>query len=132
MSDKSIHIKHYEQWTRKEFESLPELDRWDDVNGYWGDVDCFILIPTCHYHDSGYRIMDVVVIKGDKPIGRYADMTDSIQLKCDSNAPTSWNMDCLPVSGLIRFWSSNRNSKIVSPFSSFMIESADKDIIMGF
>lgn len=127
MTDKSIHRKSYEQWTRKEFEALPELDRWDETNGYWGEVDCFVLIPTAHYHDSGFRIMDVVVIKDNKPIGRYADMSDHIQLNCDRNNPHSWNMDCLPVSGLVRFWSYNRNSRIASPYSSFVIESLEKD-----
>ncbi len=116
------HTKHYEIWTRKEFEALPELDKWDEVNGYYGEIDAFVLIPTRKRHESGYRIIDIVIIKDEKPIGRYADTTDSFQLKNYNNNPYAWHMDCLPTSGLIRVWASCRTSKIISPFSSFVIQ----------
>lgn len=118
------HTKHYTNWTRKEFEALPELDKRDEVNGYYGEIDCFVLIPTRGYHESGYRIMDIVIIKDDKPIGRYADTTDSFQLKNCGNSPYAWHMDCLPNSGLIRVWASCHTSKILSPYSSFVIQSS--------
>lgn len=120
------HIKHYENWSRKEFEALPELDKWGDKNGYYGEIDCFVLIPTRKYHDSGFRIMDIVIVKDDKPIGRYADTTDSFQLYCHNNHPYKWCMDCLPKSGFIRVWAASHTSKILSPFSIFKIQSSNE------
>jgi len=118
------HTKHYEKWSRKEFEALPELDKWDEVNGYYGEIDCFVLIPTRKYHDSGFRIMDIVIVKDEKPIGRYADTSDSFQLVYRENPPYKWCMDCLSQSGLIRLWASEHTCKILSPFSTFEIQSS--------
>ncbi len=114
--------KHYTQWSRKDFESLPELDRSDF--DYTQDIREFVILPTRKRHDSGYRIMDIIpIVKGDTPLGRFAGMTDSIQL---GSAPyrqfAEWKMDCLNPSGLIRFWSiQGTESRIKYPYSTFEI-----------
>lgn len=94
-------MKLYENWTRKEFKVLPRIDisKFDYYNT---KVDAFVIIPTKKRHDSGFRIMDIVPVVNNDPLGRFADMTDSIQLG-DLVENGHWGMDCLPVSGLIRF-----------------------------
>lgn len=123
MSD--THTKSYEDWTRKEFEALPKIkiSEYD----YTTKIDAFVIIPTRKKHDSGFRIMDIVIVIDHKPIGRFTDMTDSIQLGNylkDSNV--LWAMDCLPTSGLIRFWAKYEDCFIISPYSTFEIQSENQ------
>ena len=121
----TTHIKSYEQWTRKEFEALPELNRADF--DYSQEIREFVILPTRKRHDSGYRIMDIVVVVMKDgfsiPIGRFADVTDSIQLGNQCRGTIGeWRMDCLPISGLMRFWCiKGTESRISSPYSTFEI-----------
>lgn len=116
------HAKSYENWTRKEFEALPKLDisEFD----YTAKIDAFVIIPTRKKHDSGFRIMNIAPIINRKPIGRFADMTDSIQLgNYHKDTNVLWAMDCLPASGLIRYWAKYQDCFVISPYSTFEIHS---------
>ena len=42
--------KNYIKWTKKEFESLPSPPSFQNEIG---EVDCLVIIPTRHTHDSG-------------------------------------------------------------------------------
>lgn len=115
------HAKHYEMWTRKEFEALPELGRWKGETESPTEVDCLIIMPTRKLHDSGYRIIDIVVIKDEEPIGKFSNMTDVLQIVRSNETPRTWSMDWLRVSGLMRIWAAGYDCQIISPFSAFEI-----------
>ena len=71
-------------------------------------------------HDSGYRCMDFIAIKDNVAFCRLSGCSDVIHLdgiggygkdwykkyeKVPSRVPVhSWNIDCLPTSGLLRIW----------------------------
>lgn len=119
---KEKHSKHYEQWTRKEFEALPIFAKFaDEPNPYEErEVDCFVVLPTEKFHDSGFRLIDVVVIKGDKPIGRFIECADGVHLIC--NNARKWGLDWLPVSGLMRIWNCDGNCEVTAIVSTFGIK----------
>jgi hypothetical protein len=84
---------------------LARLQRWGDRR--W-------------LHDSGFRFMDFVACQGEEPVFRLSGCSDVIHLdgiggfgprwverygRCpETIPPSSWNMDCLPTSGLLRLW----------------------------
>ena len=119
---KEKHSKYYTQWTREEFEALPIYGNFvGDPNSYEEkEVDCFVVLPTEKFHDSGYRLIDVVVIKGDKPIGRFVDCADGVNLICEN--ARKWGLDWLPVSGLMRIWNCGGNCEVELPWSTFTIK----------
>lgn len=117
---KEKHSKSYEYWTREEFEALPNLGRFKGEPEYPPVADCFIIMPTENMHESGYRIVDIVVIKDEKPIGKFSGMTDHFYISTEDTT-RHWSMDWLPVSGFMRIWASGYDLKIVSPFSTFEI-----------
>lgn len=105
MNEKSVEL-----WTRKEFEALP-LREWNE------EIICnsFVILPTRRMHDSGFRCMDFVAIRGNKPICRCSGYSDVIHLggiggynslynKPYAKNPefVGWSIDCLKVSGLLR------------------------------
>jgi hypothetical protein len=112
--------KHYTEWTRKEFESLPRPKSY--TNQEIGEVDCLIILPCRHRHDSGYRCMEFVTIQNNIPTYIVSGCSDVIHLggigglniyKNDklANKRTSiidWSIDCLPTSGLLRLFCSKR------------------------
>jgi hypothetical protein len=111
MTEKSV-----DYWTRKEFEALP-CRRWnEDI----GSFDSLVILPQRTKHDSGFRCMDFVAVKDNKPFIRLAGCSDVIHLDGIGGyglnwfekygtvpvtiPPVSWNVDCLPTSGLLRIF----------------------------
>lgn len=103
--------------TKQEFISLPHR-KWDE------EVLCdsIIIIPGSgkknELHDSGYRCMDFVAVKKGKPTCLLSGCSDVIHINGIGGfgawevgtgfpkqiAPISWNIDCLPKSGLMRLF----------------------------
>lgn len=92
------------EMTRKEFEDLP-LRKWDEIiicNG-------IIILPgkAKDLHDSGYRCMDFVAVQEGKPTCRLSGSSDVIHIEGIGGFrrlqhSSSWLIDCLPKSGLLR------------------------------
>jgi len=73
-----------------------------------------------HMHDSGYRCMDFVAVKGRKPICLLSGCSDVIHIDGiggygkdwleeygkvpNKILPSGWSIDCLATSGLLRMW----------------------------
>ncbi|MBQ2375690.1 MAG: hypothetical protein II298_03345 [Bacteroidales bacterium] len=131
--------KHYNEWTRKEFEALPKPNCF--TNQEIGEVDCLIILPQKHRHDSGYRCMSFVTIQNNKPtyiisgcsdvihlggIGgfniRYitSNLTYQERIKEKKTPAVSWSIDCLPTSGLLRLFCDKR-MYVGASLSSFEI-----------
>ena len=119
--------------TRKEFESLPLKDRWDEY------IECnsLIILPTRRKHDSGFRCMDFIAVKDNTPICRLSGCSDVIHLdgiggygfnwaKKYSSVPSlippsGWSIDCLSTSGLLRIWPNSGKMITGASLSSFEI-----------
>jgi len=109
-------VKSFEYWSRKEFEVLPER-KWDEEIG---EFDSMIILPTKHIHDSGFRCMDFVAVKGKEPFCRLSGCSDVIHIdgiggygEWKGNVPTvtppkGWSIDCLKKSGLLRLFSDGK------------------------
>lgn len=113
--------KHFTQWTRKEFETLPRPNSF--VNDI-GEVDSLVILPTRYRHDSGYRCMEFATIQGSKPTYIISGCSDVIHLGGTSGCDVygfdcktfsqrvkerkvpivCWRIDCLPVSGLLHLF----------------------------
>jgi hypothetical protein len=123
--------------TRKDFESLGHR-KWDET------VTCesIVILPTRHMHDSGYRCMDFVAIKGNEALCLLSGCSDVIHVdgiggfghdwlnnygRVPISIPISgWSIDCLPKSGLLRMWPSNKKKVLCEPaYSSFEIFAVD-------
>ena len=121
--------------TREDFEALPGRF-WDkDI----GEFDALIILPSEQkeeLHESGYRFMDFVAVRDNEPICKLSGCSDVIHLDGIGGfgknwleehktvpktiKPSGWNMDCLPVSGLLRLWS-NKKLTVGIALSSFEI-----------
>jgi hypothetical protein len=124
--------KHFIEWTRKEFEAVPYRDDW----GVEVICDSLVILPSRRLHDSGYRAMDFIAIKGGKPLCRLSGCSDVIHingigghghrwLERYGTVPKlvpahGWSIDCLPKSGLLHIFC---DKKIIcgSALSSFEI-----------
>jgi hypothetical protein len=97
--------KTIQEMTRKDFEDVPALKMGENSPRF----SSIVLLPTRRMHDSGYRVMNFVLISCTKPGGlalvRIATGCDVLHL--DGITGTSgarvgsWAMDCLPTSGLL-------------------------------
>lgn len=129
--------KNYIKWTKKEFESLPSPPSY---NNNIGEVDCLVIIPTRHTHDSGYRCMKFAVIQNGIPTYLVSGCSDVIHLggiggenversiseKFIERVKTRfipicrWRIDCLPTSGLLRIFC-DKKMYLGASLSSFEI-----------
>ena len=125
--------KHYTKWSRKEFESLPSPTSY--TNEEIGEVDSLVILPTKHIHDSGWKCMSFVTIQKNKPTYIVSGCSDVIHLggiggtnnrykfseRVNSNLVQNadWHIDCLPVSGLLRIFSSRYKLYVGASLSSF-------------
>ena len=127
-----------DEMTRKDFDKLPLIKRFNEEIIY----DALIILPTRIIHDSGYRCMDFIAVRENKPICRLSGCSDVINIEgiggfgkdgsekyhaCPKMIPPiAWSIDCLPKSGLLRIWPSNRNMVDGGSLSSFEIYSINK------
>jgi hypothetical protein len=119
-------IKPVDDWTRKDFESLP-VRKWnEDV----GEFDNLVILPTRRLHDSGFRCMDFVAVRGSEPLCRLSGCSDVIHIDGIGGfgewhgtvpkliPPKHWSIDCLKKSGLLRIFC-NKKLKAGEALSSF-------------
>lgn len=134
-------IKPIEEWTIEEFENLPMRGWNQDI----GNFDSLIILPTKEIHDSGFRCMDFIAVKGENPIYRLSGCSDVIhidginglgscwfnkhnEIRTIKTIPISaWNIDCLRESGLLRIFCFGKSLKAGTSISSFEIFSVEED-----
>jgi len=133
-----METKSVDDMTRKEFWDLPSRKWNEDI----GSFDSFVILPTRSKHDSGYRCMDFVAVKGSQAICRLSGCSDALhidgiggygiggfgtQMGCPTNVPPKgWTIDCLGKSGLLRLFSPNYPLVAGPSVSSFEVF-GDKD-----
>ena len=121
------------EMSRKDFESVPLRKGWSDSVTF----DCLIILPGRAKHDSGYRIMDFVAVRSGKAVCRLSGCSDVVHidgiggygknwLEKYGTVPKllpirSWNIDCLPKSGLLRLWCSECELEAGAALSSFEV-----------
>lgn len=109
--------KYYTEWTIEEFRKLPRYDDWTIIN--IENVTNIIILPCEDFHDSGYRIMDLVLIdENDEPKCIVSGCCDILVFE---NMPDYIKIDCLPTSGLLRLWG-RKNMKIGMKLSAMTIK----------
>lgn len=117
--------------TRKQFEAVPYRSHW----GEYVTCDCVVIVPMRKIHDSGYRYMDFVAIKDEKPLCRLSGCSDVIHIDgiggggyripgisfnwSDLVERKAWDIDCLSKSGLLRMWADSHSLICGSSLSSF-------------
>jgi len=95
-------MKNINKMTRKEFESLPR-GKWDQEI----EFDSMIILPgkAKDLHDSGYRLMDFVAVKGTKPACLLSGCSDAIHIDGIGGFGDNWLKkygrwpDTIPVGG---------------------------------
>jgi hypothetical protein len=118
----------YYDMTRKQFEAVPDREKWDEHI----ICDCIVIMPTKKMHGSGYRMMDFVAIKDGKPLMRLSGCSDVIHIDgiggsgykkvySDLVERRSWSIDCLNKSGLLRMFVSDCDLVCGGSLSSFEI-----------
>lgn len=122
-------MKTLTDWTRKDFETLP-CRNWDEDIG---EFDSLVILPTRHIHDSGYRCMDFIAVKGDTPFVRLSGCSDVIHIDGIGGygkdwvsrggvpmliEPKGWRIDSLKKSGLLRLFA-NGKMTVGAALSSF-------------
>lgn len=105
--------KHIADLTEEEFRNIPFRENWNSTTEKF---DNLVILPMQSKHDSGYRLMDFVACKSNKPICRLSGCSDVFHLNgiggygnFNGSIPVStpviaWSIDCLPKSGLLRLW----------------------------
>ncbi len=98
-------VKDFTEWTRKEFESLPMREAWDKP------VLCsgLVILPMRTKHESGYRHITAVAVVSGVPTCKVTLCSDVIHFdgiggRVEDARASGWNMDVLPVSGLVHFF----------------------------
>lgn len=131
-------MKNINLMTRKEFEVLPSR-KWDEDIGLF---DTLVILPSRRLHDSGYRCIDFVAVRGDKAICRLSSCSDVIHIEGiggygfdwlkrygtvpEAVPPIGWSIDCLKVSGLLRLFAYHK-LRAGSALSSFEIYAEPKE-----
>lgn len=109
--------KQLKNWTLKELEALDSREWLEDEVG---EFDSIIILPTKHKHDSGFRNMDFIGVKGEEPICKLSGCSDIINIRgFDNNL--FWAVDCLYTSKLLRIFVHGHKIKVGPPLSSFDI-----------
>lgn len=99
--------KNIFDYTKEEFLAMENFLPKKPFNG-------IIIVPTNQYHDSGYRCMKFVLIDQEEIVGIVSGWSDVLHFcgyKSDgcqfvpSLLLYRWNVDCLPESGCVRFFS---------------------------
>ncbi len=110
--EKKVKVKALGDYSRKEFDSLPERKWSEDI----GEFDSLIILPLRKIHESGFRKMDFVAVKNSTPLCKLSGCSDVINIdgiggygKWNNDIPVSvspkgWSVDCLKKSGLLRLF----------------------------
>lgn len=69
-------MKNLTQYTIKEFRALPKRQFGEDI----GNFDSLVILPTRWKHDSGYRCMEFVAVKGETPVCRMGGGSDCLHI----------------------------------------------------
>lgn len=127
------------EMTRKDFESLPTKE-WNK------EVECtsLIILPgkAKDMHESGFRCMDFVAVKGDEAICLLSGCSDVLHIDGIGGygnnwlgkygtvpravPPSGWSIDCLPKSGLLRIWPTSQRILCGISLSSYEIYALEK------
>lgn len=131
----NIIMKDLTQYTITEFRNLPKRPFGEDI----GKFDSLVILPTRRKHDSGYRCMEFVAVKGEQPVCRMGGSSDVIHLlgldgfNCRGKEDdkklfirraenvtfnAAFRIDCLPC-GLLRIFASHQALKAGLDLSSF-------------
>ena len=125
-------MKKITEWTVGELRKLPGREKWNEET----ECDSLVLLPTKRKHDSGYLIIDFILVKDNQPICRIGGCADVIHIEgvagfgyrwlekfgeCPDKIPvTGWSIDCLP-NGLLRLWPYSKKIVCGASLSSFEI-----------
>jgi len=71
--------------------------------------DSFVVLPERYKHDSGFQCMSFILLNKDKVVGKVGGGSDVFHLNGIGGYGIDWNIDCLPKSKLLRFWSFQYN-----------------------
>ena len=102
--------------------------------------DSFVILPEKSKHDSGFQCMSFILLNKDKIVGKVCGRSDVLHLNGIGgygkdilnpfNKRIDWNIDCLPKSKLLRFWSFQYNLSCdeigLSDFSIYVEEKRSK------
>jgi len=135
-------MKSITKMTRKDFDAVSYIDSLDRANI---NFDSIVILPQRHRHDSGYRCIDFVACKKDTAICRLSGCSDVLHINGiggfgykwsedglgvpNKIRPIDWNIDCLPVSGLLRLFLGNSDMILITDgmaLSSFCIYAVPK------
>lgn len=112
---------------RKAFYAVPERAQ------FLSEIECdsLVMLPQgVRLHDSGYRLMDAVAVKGEELLCRVSGSSDVFHLCAPSDIWTkertpsrasAWGMDCLARSGLLRIFLFDADLRIGDALSSLYI-----------
>lgn len=118
--------------TLEDFKKVPTA-KWDEpLVG-----DAFVILPADEgeeLHDSGYRRMSVVVFNRGELLGRTSMCSDALHLGgiadpyiYPGKTPhITWNVDCLPKSGLLRVFSYSHKLEVGPALSSLEIKPGEE------
>jgi hypothetical protein len=161
------------EMTYRQFMSLPYRKKWSEniecdslvilpmkvnqlklllykIHEYLADKFSFIKEPEIFsvpgMHESGYRLMDFVAVKGGEPVCLLSGCSDVIHFDGIGGfgygwlekhngipkliPPSGWNIDCLPKSGLLSIWTRNGRILCGPALSSFEIFTLEDDEIV--
>ena len=120
----SLFKRNYTHWYKWQFLSLPYRSSF---NSKEDNISSIVIISMKYLHDSGFKCMDFVAIREDKPVCRLSGSADVINLDgigglgkdwlCKNStlvSPKDWSIDSLPTSGLLRIF-----------FSGYLVAGAD-------
>jgi hypothetical protein len=135
-----IFMKKFEinKWTKRQLRRLPSRGWNEDI----GEFDSLVILPTKRMHDSGFRIMDFVAVKDNKPICKLSGCSDVLHIDGiggygnwnlgkripKSIPPKGWSIDCLERSGLLRLFSDGELT-VGAALSSFEIFSKERETL---
>ena len=103
------------QMKRSDFLKLRHAEEGENI----GMFDSLVILPLARCHDSGYRCMDFVAVRGQEPICLLSGCTSVVFINGIGGygwnwqnrndfflhvAPAGWRLDCLPQSGLLRLF----------------------------
>lgn len=103
--------------TIEEFRALPARLAWTSDEAPFTSL---VIVPREEgaIHESGYRMLDFVGVRRRSPICRLSGGSDALQVP----EVGRWEMDCLPVSGLLHLWCNTHLIVADSAFSTFTLK----------